>query len=196
VKTVRTLANILLAGSIIPAGVVLSQAPPNAASNPAIAGEANPASTITNSQNAANSQNVNAQKKFSQIQDLAQQVRKDIAPIKEATTGTQLSWKTHSRHLSTTKTDVNKIQSDVSQLQSEKASLSPWQQQLLVAVKQDSNQMASETTAAMKELSNLRDSTALATTPYYKNLRSISQHATDVTSSIGSVFQSHGIDMD
>jgi hypothetical protein len=184
-RTLRTIGNILLAGSIVPAGVAFAQVSQKAPTNGAVVSQNDPAPTTAN-----------AQKTFSKIQDLAQNVRQDVGPLKFKTNGTNLTWKLHSIRLMRTKKAVNQMEMDVNQLESRKANLPPWQQELLGNVKEDTHEMVFQTSAAIKTLNQHHNKMALVTTNYPQNIDMISQRANDAASSIGTVFQRHGVDMD
>lgn len=182
----KTFGTLLLAGSLAPAGALFAQ--PSTATTPAkttYASQADPASA-----------NMNVQNKFSRIQDLAQNVRKEVAPLKFGTTGTQLNWQIHSTKLARAKRAVNQMEKDVNQLESRKASLTPWQRQLLGNVKQNSHEMVFQTSRAIKVLNAHHNNKALAATSYPQNIDMISQKANDAAKDIGTVFQRHGVDMD
>lgn len=184
----RTLGTFLLAGAITPAGVLFSQSSAaTVTANGTYARHTDPASTGSNR---------NVQNKFSKIQDLAQNVRKDVGPLKSGTNGTELNWQIHAQRMARVKRSVNQMETDINQLQSQKASLAPWQQQLLGNLKEDTNEMVYQTSAALKVLNAHHDKMALVTTSYPQNIDMISQKANDAATSIGAVFQRHGVDID
>jgi hypothetical protein len=138
----------------------------------------------------------NAKKAFTRIQDLAQNVRQQVGPLKFGTNGTDLTWKVHSMKLSNVKTWVNEMESDVHRLETSKSDLPAWQKQLLSNVREDTHELVYQTSAAIKVLDQHHNKMALVTTSYPQDIDMISQKANDAANSIGTVFQRHGIDID
>lgn len=176
----KKLGTLAVAFLIVPAGLALARTAPDAAST-----RADTMSTTTN-----------VQRTFSKIQDLAQNIREEIGPLKFDTNGTQVTWKVHSTRLMKVKKQVNQMENEVNRIATRKASLPDWQQQLLGNVKRDTHELVYQTQAAVKQLNKLRNTNALALTRYPQYIDQISQKANDAASSIGTVFQRHGVDMD
>lgn len=68
----KTFGTLLLAGSLTPAGVLFAQS----------SATANPAMSTHTSQTDPAATSMSARHNFTRIQDLAQNVRKDVAPLK------------------------------------------------------------------------------------------------------------------
>lgn len=181
----KTLGTLLVASLIAPAGLLFSQVNSQPAAADSVLSRTDTISTTTNPQNT-----------FSCVQDLAQSIRKQVAPLKFSINGNNVTWKLHSVRLMRIKNQVNQMETDVNRLETRKSSLPSWQQQLLGNVKQDTHELVYQTSAAIKMLNKHHDTTALATTQYPQYIDMISQKANDAADSIGTVFQRHGVDMD
>lgn len=185
----RTMGTLLLAGLITPAGLLFSQPSANAVVTNANSTTANLAmARRVNSASPA----MRVRKQFSTIQNLAQNVRKQVGTLKFGTNGTNVTWKFHAIRLQRVKHAVNKMETNVNRLEARKANLAPWQQQLLANVKENTHELAYQTSAAIKTLNAHHNTVALGTAPYQKNIHKISQNAKDAATTIGNVFQYHG----
>lgn len=183
-QILRGLGTLIIAGFIAPAGLVLGQTAPNLArTTVSAASKADPVTTT-------------GKTTFSQIQDLAQNIRREVGPLKFDTVGTSVTWKFHTDRLARVKQDVNKMEKDVNKLEARKNTLPAWQQELLNDVEQDSHEVVYQTSEAIKTLNANHNTTVLATTRYPQYIDIISQKANDAAGSIGTVFQRHGVDMD
>lgn len=181
---INKLGTLFVVGLIAPVGLLFAQT------------SAKPATTTTASVRSADPTMTGAENAFSNIQDLAQDIRREVAPLKFSTNGTSVTWQIHSTRLTKVKQEVNQMETDLNRLAARKQNLPGWQQELLSSVKTDTNEIANQTQAAINELNKVQNASALAATRYPQYIGNISQKANDAASSIGTVFQRRGYDMD
>ncbi len=170
-NVVRTIEALLLAGLIMPAGMLFA--------------------VTTNRQfgiksNTANWQDTEeATNLLNQMQTLARNARRQVGRLQVQEI--ELNWEDQSQRLDTAKYDVNKMGADLFQLDQMEKRLEPWQQSLVHKVTPEVHEMAYQMDAAIAKLNKYENKDSLALTEYPQNINMIYKSANRMAGAIGTV---------
>ena len=170
---VRTTGLILLAGVLMPAGMLLATETPEP---PAVT------SSTANWYSVEQASNL-----FDHMNTLALKVRKEVARLQVQ--GYELNWREHSARLARARNDINTIGENLVQLDEMASRLEPWQQSLIKKIAPDIHAMVYQTDAALNTLSNHEDRIALSVTQYPQNIDHIYRNANQMSDTISTVTQ-------
>jgi hypothetical protein len=124
---------------------------------------------------------------LNEIQSLAAKARRTLEPLQVQET--DLSWQVQSDMLGRAKYYVNRMGSDLLQLEEMKGKLEPWQQSLINKVTPSIHEMVYQLDQAIGEINKYQDAVRLSLTQYPQNISMICRNADQITGTIGTVKQ-------